>query len=167
MELFFYLLPAIVTGIVAYQFFSLHTKSEYNRRQFLLKQEEQKDMLQLRVQAYERMTLFLERINLPKLLVRVAPDSSDKNDYEALLISHIETEFEHNLVQQIYIGTECWNMIKASKNTAIQLIIKTNMNDKVDSADKLRAAILNTMMDQTNPSEVALIYIKKEISELW
>ena len=167
LELFFYLLPSIVTGIVAYHFFNVHTKSEYNRRQFFLKQETQRSMLPLRLQAYERMTLFLERINLPKLLVRIAPESLDKNDYEALLIKHIEAEFEHNLVQQIYISNECWNVIKASKNTAIQLIRKTGMSDKVDNADKLRTAVINTLLDKPNPSDVALIYIKKEIGELF
>ncbi len=167
LELFFYLLPAIVTGIVAYYFFSVHAKSEYNRRQFFLKEEAQKNILPLRLQAYERMTLFLERINLAKLLLRIAPELPDKNSYETLLIKHIETEFEHNLVQQIYISDECWNVIKTSKNAAIQLIRKTTMSDKVDSADKLRSAVLNTLLEKPNPSDVALSYIKKEVSNFW
>ncbi|MCB0374520.1 MAG: hypothetical protein KDD04_01220 [Sinomicrobium sp.] len=166
LELFFYLLPAIVTGIVSYHFFNLHTKSEYNRRQFFLRQEAQKSTLPLRLQAYERMTLFLERINLPRLLMRVAPDSFDKDAYETLLIRHIETEFDHNLAQQVYISEACWSIIKASKNATIQLIRKTNMSDRIDNADKLRAAVMNNLLDKPNPVDVALNYIKKEVSEL-
>ncbi|MEM9685340.1 MAG: hypothetical protein AAF934_00275 [Bacteroidota bacterium] len=167
LELFFYLLPAVVTGSVAYYFFSRHIKNEADKRQFLLKREAQKEVLSLRLQAYERMALFLERINLSKLIIRVAPDSPDKSDYETLLIQHIETEFEHNLVQQLYISDACWAVIKTAKNAAIQLIRKTSMSDKIAHADNLRTAILNNVLDRPDPSDVALRYIKKEIRELF
>lgn len=87
--------------------FDLHTKNEERRRRFLLNKEAQKDALPLRLQAFERMVLFLERINPTKLLIRLTPFSSDKNDYENYVIAQIEQEFEHNLSQQIYMSDEC------------------------------------------------------------
>ena len=98
--------------------------------------------------------------------MRIAPDSPDKNAYETLLIKHIETEFEHNLVQQIYMSDECWNIIKAAKNATIQAIRKAGMSSS-DAASKLREDILNQTMDKQSPSTTALAYIKKEIGELW
>jgi hypothetical protein len=71
-ELLCYTLPAIITGIVAYYFFNLHTKNEEVRRRYLLNKDTQKDALPLRLQAFERMTLFLERINPGKLLIRIS-----------------------------------------------------------------------------------------------
>ena len=68
-ELLSYTLPAIITGFVAYYFFNLHTKNEEGRRRYLLNKDTQKDALPLRLQAFERMTLFLERINPGKLLI--------------------------------------------------------------------------------------------------
>ena len=164
-ELFFYLLPALITGGIAYYFFNLHTKNEEGRRRFLLHKENQKNALPLRLQAYERMALFLERINPSKLLIRVAPSSSDKDQYESLLISTIENEFDHNISQQIYISDECWNVIKASKNATIQLIRKVGMQS--ESAARLREGILNELLEKQPPSNAALGYIKKEVGELW
>jgi hypothetical protein len=166
-ELLSYTLPAIITGVVAYYFFNLHTKNEEGRRRYLLNKDTQKDSLPLRLQAFERMTLFLERINPGKLLIRVSPNSEDKNEYENLLISSIEQEFEHNLTQQIYMSDECWTVIVTAKNATIQMIRRTNMSDRVDSANKLREVIMNDLMDKQSPSAVALSYIKNEVKYLF
>ncbi|WP_343486195.1 hypothetical protein [Allomuricauda sp. d1] len=165
-QLFAFLLPAVVTGAVAFYFFRLHTRNEDGRRRFLLQKDAQKDALPIRLQAYERMVLFLERIALNSLVVRVAPQSKDKAKYENLLIKNIENEFEHNLSQQIYMSDECWSIIKTAKNATIQIIRSAGMSES-DSADKLREDILNQTMDKQSPSSAALAYIKKEVSELW
>lgn len=165
-QLFAYTFPSIVTGAVAFYFFRLHTKNEEGRRRFLLNKDAQKDSLPVRLQAYERMALFLERIAIPSLVVRVAPITSKKADYENLLIKSIETEFDHNLSQQIYMTDECWNIIKAAKSATIQMIRKAAMS-QTDSADKLREDILTETMEKASPSATALSYVKKEIGELW
>ena len=166
-ELLSYTLPAIVTGLVAYYFFDLHTKNEEGRRRYLLNKEAQKNALPLRLQAYERLTLYLERINPTKLLIRITPLSQDKNDYENLVIAQIEQEFEHNLTQQIYMSDECWTIIVTAKNATIQLLRKANMSDRVDNADKLREVILNDLLEKQSPSNAALAYIKNEVGSLW
>ena len=112
------------------------------------------------------MALFLERIALNSLVVRVAPASKNKGDYENLLIKQIETEFEHNLSQQIYMSDACWNIIKTAKNTTIQIIRSAGMS-ATDSPDKLREDILNQTMEKESPSNAALAYVKKEVSDLW
>lgn len=167
LELLSYTLPAIITGIVAYIFFSLHTKNEEGRRRYLLHKEAQKEALPLRLQAYERMVLYIERINPTKLLIRIAPISENKYDYENFLIAQIEQEFEHNLPQQIYMSDECWTIILTAKNTIIQTIRKANMSEKIDNAYKLRETILNDLLEKQSPSNTALAYIKNEVSQLW
>ncbi len=162
-----YTLPAIVTGLVAYNFFYLHTKNEEGRRRYLLNKEAQKEALPLRLQAYERMTLFLERISLTKLLIRIAPISENKNDYENLVIAHIEQEFEHNLTQQIYMSDECWSIITTAKNATIQMIRKANRTEGIDTVDKLRELLLNDLLEKQSPSNAALAYIKNEVGQLW
>lgn len=166
LRLFAYLLPAVVTGVVAFYFFKMHTQNEEGRRRYLLHKESQKNTLPIRLQAYERMALFLERISIPSLVVRIAPKSTKKNEYESLLINNIEKEFDHNLSQQIYMSDDCWNIIKAAKSATIQSIRKAAMS-ATDTADKLREDILNATMDKSSPSATALSYIKKEIGELW
>jgi len=167
LQLLFYLLPAVVTGILAFYFFNLHVRNEEKRRRFLLHKENQKQALPLRLQAYERMTLFLERIAPSSLLVRVKPGKSNKEDYATLLIKTIEQEFEHNLAQQIYVSDECWNVIKASKNATIANIRKTATKEELEDADQMRKHILNTLLEQQPPSETGLSYIKREVKTLW
>lgn len=162
-----YAIPAIITGLVAYYFFREHTKNEDGRRRFLLHKDLQVNAMPLRLQAYERMVIFMERITPAKLLIRVSPTSSNKDDYESLLIASIEQEFEHNLAQQIYITNDCWNIICAAKNATIQLIRKASLLEKTDTANKLREVILTEMMEKRAPSDAALSYIKKEASEMW
>ncbi|RXR19184.1 hypothetical protein EQG63_06980 [Flavobacterium amnicola] len=165
-EIAAYTIPSLITGGVAYYLFTAYFKDQQNTRRWLLQKENQKEALPLRLQAYERMAIFLERINPSKLLIRVEPMSQDKNLYEAFVIDHIEQEFEHNLAQQIYITEDCWNVILTAKNTLIQNIRKTAMNEKVTSADKLRETILSDLMEQESPTSIALSYLKKEVTQV-
>jgi hypothetical protein len=164
---FAYLLPAIVVGLVAYFFFKGHTSNEEGRRRYLIQKEAQKSLLPVRLQAYERITLFLERIDPNKLLIRVKPYSDDLQKYETLLIENIDNEYEHNLSQQIYVSPECWNLVTAAKNATLQVIRQSGMNDKVEDSDKLRTFILNHFMDEVTPSHKALMYVKKEVNEMF
>lgn len=165
--LLLYCIPAIITGAIAFLFFREHIENENKRRNFLIQKDLQKDALPIRFQAYERMSLFLERIKPSKLLLRVKPMSSNKGDYETLLIANIEQEFDHNLSQQIYVTDKCWSITSTAKNATIQMIRKATLSDKVDSADKLREVILSDLMDKRSPSDAALSFIKEEVSEIW
>ncbi len=165
-ELFLYSLPAIITGGVAYLFFKKHTDNEEGRRRFLLQKEMQADALPLRLQAYERMALFLERINPTHLLLRVHPLNEDKEQYQQLLIANIDQEFEHNLAQQIYISEECWNVIKSAKNTTITIIRNVGGNEQTTNANHLREVVLTSLLEKPSPSDTAMAFIKNELNEI-
>ena len=160
------LLPAIIVGLVSFYFFSSYSKNEENRRRFLLLREKQKTALPIRLQAYERLALFLERISPGKILFRVKATSEDPEMYATLLIANIEQEFEHNLAQQIYVTNECWDYIKTSKNATISIFRKALAKEEVSTADDLREVILKSLMDNQPPTDAALSYIKKEVKNL-
>lgn len=165
--LLMYCIPALVTGAIAFLFFREHVENENRRRDFLIQKDLQKDALPMRLQAYERLSLFLERIKPSKLLLRVSPNGSNKEDYENLLIANIEQEFDHNIAQQIYVTDQCWSITSTAKNATIQMIRKATISEKVDSADKLRETILTDMVDKRSPSDAALSFIKEEVSNIW
>jgi len=166
-ELASYTLPAIITGLVAYNLFNSYFKDQQNTRRWLLQKDSQKDILPLRLQAYERMTLFMERINPSQLLVRITPISDDKNEYANYVIAQVEQEFEHNLTQQIYITDECWSIITTAKNATIQIIRLAVKSEKVADANQLREVILSDLLEKTSPSSTALAFIKNEVGQLW
>lgn len=165
-NLAFNLLPAIVVALLAYYFFNQFTKEQEGRRRFLLHKDNQSNALPQKLQAYERLTLFLERISPGKLVTRVKPYNDDPNDYEALLLRTINEEFEHNLSQQIYVTQECWNVVRTSKSSTAAIIRKTNMSNKVETSDQLRETLLRDLMDNVSPSETALQFIKQEVREI-
>lgn len=166
-ELVSYTLPTLIMGFVAYSFFDLYTKNENAKRKYLLQKDSKPDTLSLRLQAYERMTLFLERINPSQLLVRIAPISNDKEDYQNFVIAQIEQEYEHNLTQQIYVSEECWSTITTAKNATIQMILLATKSEKITDANQLREIILRDLLEKQSPSNTALAFIKNEVNKLW
>jgi hypothetical protein len=165
-EVLLYAVPSLITGGVAYYLFDSYFKDQQHTRRWLSQKENQKQALPLRLQAYERLALFLERISPAKLLIRVAPLNNDKADYQNLLIHHIDQEYEHNLTQQIYITDECWTMILTAKNTIIQTIRKTTLDGSVTNADQLREKILSNMLDGNSATQLALTYLKTEVTDV-
>jgi len=167
LQLLFSALPGLIVGIMAYYFFNSYFENEQKRRRYSLHKQAQRQALPLRLQAYERLALFLERIDPSKLLIRISPQSSNKHDYENYVISQIEQEYEHNLTQQIYVSSECWHIIITAKNATIQTIRKTNMSERIDSANKFREVMLTDLFEKQSPSSIALAHLKIEVSELW
>jgi len=167
LEILAYTLPSLITGGVAYFLFNSYFKDQQNTRRWLLQKDNRKDTLPLRLQAFERMTLFMERINPSQLLIRIVPISDDKNEYANYVIAQVEQEFEHNLSQQIYISDECWSIITAAKNATIQMIRLAVKSEKVVDANQLREMILSDLLEKQSPSNAALAFIKNEVGQLW
>jgi hypothetical protein len=151
---------------VAYYLFDSYFKDQRHTRRWLLQRENQKQSLPMRLQAYERLALLLERISPAKLIVRVAPFSKNKMEYQNLLIQHIEQEFEHNLSQQIYVTDECWQMLVTAKNATVQHIRKTTLDDNITNADELREKILSSQLSGESASGLALSFLKNEVTDM-
>ncbi len=165
LEILKYALPAIFLLILCYLMLSNFMDNEEKRRLYFLKKETQKSALPVRLQAYERLSLFLERISPERLLVRVHSDNLNVREYQTLLTEAIRSEFEHNVSQQIYISDEAWKLVVNAKSATVGIIntIANEMNGK-DNGLTLRKAILNKTMEMENfPTKGALRYLKAEV----
>lgn len=167
LEIAAYTLPALITGGVAFVMMQKFYNSEESKRKFELLRENQKQALPIRLQAYERVVLLLERINPTQLLLRVAPTSKSKEDYATLLTHNIQTEYEHNLTQQIYLTAETWNMILKAKNSTVQMIRKNAIREDILDADKLREAIMLELTEVESPSSIAISFLKEELKRVF
>lgn len=167
-ELAMYTLPAVVTGGIAYLMMQKFVNLDENRRKFQLLRDNQKQALPIRLQAYERMALFLERINPLKLMIRVAPFSNDTVDYMNLLIQNIEQEYEHNVTQQIYLSDEAWVMVVNAKNAINQNLRNLAADSEIKDADQYRMKVLSSLMETESASQLALEFLKSEIKDfIW
>ena len=127
LEILGYTLPSLVTGCVAYFLFESYFKDQQNTRRWLLQKETKKDLLPLRLQAYERLTLLMERIHPAQILLRNSPVTNDKKEYENLITDQIQHEFEHNLSQQIYVANVglSFKPLKMPLYNSFALLLKT------------------------------------------
>ncbi len=167
LEILGYTIPALITGGIAIYYFKYYILNEEKRRIFLLHKKNQGIALPLRLQAYERLTLFLERISPAKLLVRVKPTGNNSIKYHNKLIQTIEQEFEHNLAQQIYVTDDGWNAIVTAKNAISQLIRTTAANKEIETAEQLQEIILQNTLNVENPTTTALYFLKNEVRKLF
>lgn len=163
-EILTYTIPSVITGGVAYFFFNSHIKNENKARKLALLADKKKESLPIKLQAYERMLLFCERINPSKLLLRVKQIGTDTNSYLQLLTANIEQEFEHNMVQQIYISDNTWTAILAAKTAITKKLKQTAEVSK--NANELRENILIDYSKATSPSDTAISFIKSEVKKL-
>lgn len=159
-----YALPALVTGGVAYFMFSGFIKHGNSEKKLELLAEKKKESLPIKLQAYERMLLFCERINPIKLLLRVKPIGDSTDAYLQLLIANIEQEFEHNLVQQLYITDECWKVIIASKSAIMNTLKQVASTS--NSAGDFRENVLLEYSKKAPQTETAVAFLKNEIRKL-
>lgn len=159
-----YAIPALVTGAVAYFVMSGLRNQDTNEKKMELLAQKKKDSLPVKLQAYERMLLFCERINPVKMLIRVKPVGTDANSYLQLLLASIEQEFEHNMVQQLYITDECWNVIIASKSAVINKL--KLVADSADSANDLREKVLLDYAKKAPPTDTAVAFLKNQVKKI-
>lgn len=167
LELAAYTLPALITGGTAFILLQKFFNNEENKRRFELLKENQKQALPIRLQAYERLVLFLERINPVQLLLRVPGTGLDPQSYATLLVHSIQTEYEHNITQQIYVSEEAWSTVLKAKNGIIVLIRNKSITEGITNANEMRQAILTELMESDSVSDIAIAFIKEELKKVF
>lgn len=160
-------IPAAAVFAAVYFLVKRFLDNDQKRREHQLKTSAQAIITPLKIQAYERIIIFLERINPNSLVVRVNKNNMTARQLHLDLVSAIKSEYEHNLSQQIYISEGSWQFVKTAKEEIIQLINISSSKVASDAnSSELAIMILNITanLDKKLPSEAAIEYIKKEIA---
>lgn len=80
------------------------------------------ETIKLKLQAYERLTVFVERAGLKNLVSRTAVTGESVASTQAIMVEEIKSEFEYNVSQQIYVSPEMWNGVTKLKDQNIYII---------------------------------------------
>ena len=122
-----------------------------------------KIIMPLKVQAYERFLLYLERVQLPQLVKRVYFPGIEKGAFHLELLQNVREEFEHNLAQQLYVSESTWNAVKNAKEELVNQINSTFEQLK----DEDVAILAQTLVALPNPSvEQAVAVLKRDFERL-
>ena len=159
--------PCILIGLISYFSIQSMLKKEVLKQKYQLLKSNQKEALPLKLQAYERFTLLLDRITLNKLLIRVTPVDENKEAYKHLLIATVDQEFEHNTTQQIYISDDCWNAIVSAKSTVISQLHQLGTAEAVTNAKTFREEGLKKYASTSSANQIAQSFIRSEVGELF
>lgn len=134
-----------------------------------LKKERQKQTLPLRLDAYQRLVLFSERINPNALIMRLHNPGLPAMVFQQKLLQAIREEYDHNVAQQIFISPETWSIVKRAKEETIKLInMAAQECSQTAIADELAQKTFEIVaqMDQV-PTDIAAMALKTEMQKLF
>lgn len=168
-ELLKLVIPAAAVLYAMYLTVRLFINREFQNKHLDLRNKTNEIVLPLRLQAYERVCLFLERISPSNLIVRLNDASLTAKELQAILLKEIREEFNHNLSQQLYMSNEAWNLAKNGMEEVVG-VINTSSSEMVDDAKGIDLAkrIFEKMLEKENhPIENALNFLKDEMRQFY
>lgn len=167
-EIFKYSLPALIvlgaTWLVLYKLL----KDEREKRDFQLKKTSQKEITTIRLHAYERLALLLERTEPEHLLVDLDITAMDKMQLSQHLMQQVRMEYDHNLSQQIYVSDSLWEEILQARDAMLSFVPAMLMQTPKDATTMDFAKILITgyKTNGETANEKALRKLKGEVAAL-
>jgi hypothetical protein len=179
LEILKYTIPSIVVGVTAYMLMKQFLNSQQKPEQPaaaaaaaaapIVPETKGADLTPVRMQAYERLILFLERIDPNSLIVRVHRPGMTALQLQNELLMNVRNEYEHNSTQQLYVSSEVWGMITGSKDAVIQVInlASKKMSDKSSGLDLSNVLIEIIGRSGVHPTKDALEGVKAEARQLF
>lgn len=141
----------------------------FNLKTIELNKESRAQILPLRLQAHERLIIFVDRINPANLLVRLHQQGIAIATLQAGILNEIRSEYQHNITQQLYIDSVTWGVVRKLKDDTIAMINNAVPGLPADANGiELSKAILQHMAGiDENPYDLTIEMIKKDIYKLF
>ncbi|MFM7177219.1 MAG: hypothetical protein ACKO0X_07340 [Bacteroidota bacterium] len=167
--LLFAIVPGLLVFLTAYFMIKRFIDNEQRMKFADIKASMKKDLLPLRLQAYERIVLFLERVSPNNLLNRVYETDMSVADFHRALLLTIRTEYEHNITQQVYMTNSVWNVVKNGRDELVKTINLAYGECNADAPGlELSKKIFEVMVRKNEfPIQSALDQVKNEAHQLF
>ena len=160
-----------LTGYIYYLLTKHYFDNQQKTQMLQMRIDEHREAVKLvtpiRLQAYERMALYLERISPDSLVLRCYQPGMSTQLLQGVMTKTIRDEWEHNLSQQVYISSEAWSRIRQAKDEMIGIINSAAITIP-ENADptRLASAVFATTEENQRPTASALEFLKQEMREL-
>ena len=157
-------IPSIVVLVATYLMFKQYFAHQLQTYMLRSKKTREQITLPLKLQAYERLLLLCERIELADLILRLKSPGASSGELRAALIMGIQQEYEHNLTQQLYVSDELWQIMLMAKNRTMDLISEASVTAGPGKpGEELVSALFQLVSQETQlPSQIAKRAIKTE-----
>lgn len=161
-------IPALIVMFTAWILIRNLIKNDQDKRKQELILQNSRTVVPIKLQAYERIVLFLERISLESLLVRVSTPGMTAGQLHSALLTTIRSEFEHNLSQQIYMSPQAWEVVRNARSGTIK-IINGEFEKLAEGANGMAFSkiLLESIMElEKEPTRAAIDFIKGEVGRM-
>lgn len=160
--------PAAVVFLTTWIILRNMIKNDQDKRRQELVLQGKRTITPIKLQAYERIVLFLERISMESLLVRVSSPELTAAQLHSALLSAIRSEFEHNLSQQIYMSSQAWEVVRNAKSGIIKMINNEAdlMPPSATALDLGKQLLEKIIKLEKEPTRVAIEFLKDEVSKI-
>lgn len=171
LEILKYVLPSLVVFLTAYFLLKQQNEKELAVQDQNAKSEARKQnnqtLLPIRLQAYERLILFLERIHPHQLVIRHNNPGLSSFQFQTLLIKNIRDEYEHNLSQQLYVSDKSWAKVQKAKEECIKQInfAASKLESQAKASELGSLVIQNFASISPNPLQDAIQQLKQEVQK--
>jgi hypothetical protein len=155
---------AVITTVwILFQQWLKHRERQWA---FTLKQDNNKALAPLKITAYERLVVMLERISPQSLVLRSLPGHVTAGTLQLELVRAIREEFEHNVSLQMYVSNECWEIIRKAKDETAELIriAFTRVRPDSPAMDLVREIMELENRSGFNATRIALQAIRTEMA---
>jgi hypothetical protein len=161
-------IPGLIVFLTAWILLRNMIRNDQDRRRQEIILQGARTVTPIKLQAYERIVLFLERISLESLLVRVSSPDMTVSQLQSALLTTIRSEFEHNLSQQIYMSPQAWEVVKNARSNSVKMINSEaeNMKNDAPGIDLSRQLLAKMMELEKEPTRAAIDYIKGEVARM-
>jgi len=169
LEILKLIVPGLLVALTVYFLINKYLKQEDKKRTIEYKIESQKQIAPLRLQAYERAVLYLERISPNSVILRTYKAGMSAKLLQADIVKAIREEYEHNMAQQIYISTAGWTMLKQAKEETIKMINLAAMSIPADAGGNELAQLIFEAISKLDklPTDVAINYLKNDVQKMF
>jgi len=166
-EMLKYIVPLVVVFAFIYFILNNYLEENFKLRSLDLKLQNQEAITPIRMQAYERVVVYLERISPSALIMRIHKSGMSSRLLHTEMIKSIRSEYDHNIAQQIYMSNASWELVKSAKEEMIKLINTSahKVNENADGVELCKVLLDVTMNVEKLPTQIALEYVKKEIRQ--
>ncbi|MFQ5447227.1 MAG: hypothetical protein ACE5FF_09850 [Saprospiraceae bacterium] len=160
--------PALIVFLTVYYLLKTYLDKQYQMKMLEFKQKQKDTTIPLRLQAYERLSLFCERISIPNLVLRLNKEKQNAAAFRLALLLTIQQEFEYNITQQVYVSEQLWQIIKISRDNTVGLIegIAEQVDPKAPAEELVNHLLKYVETAPSSATDKALAAIKKEATIL-
>ncbi|MCZ2101750.1 MAG: hypothetical protein LC107_09455 [Chitinophagales bacterium] len=154
-----YTIPALIVFATVFYLFRNFLNQQYQIEALKFRQSQNKEVLPLRLQAYERLMMFCERMNIDNLAYRLSSSEMTVMDLKQAMLIAIQQEYEHNVSQQVYISDKLWEIIHLVKEQVQSVILES---DGSTAAELIANARMKMASNNVDPIAYAKAAIRNE-----